>query len=252
MLSAADREGGDLGAALGAGTAIVVAGALVGLRSVLSNTSVALILVLVIVGAATIGGRRAGVCTALAAGVAFDFFHTEPYNHLTISSADDVETLVLLVGVGLAAGELVMWGRKRGRRGELSQGELGRVHRVAEAAVTTPGDLIAIATAELSDGLGLQACRYEAGTSTVLRPEISPRGTISRLDYRVSGGEFELPGDEVALPVRPGGSEIGRFVLVPTAGVGVAREKRLAAVAIADVVGLALHRGPITPPLPTS
>ena len=90
MITAADREGGDLGAALGAGLAILVSGALVGLRDVLSNTSVALILVFIIVAAATVGGRRAGLLTAVAAGVAFDFFQTRSYNRLTVSSADDI------------------------------------------------------------------------------------------------------------------------------------------------------------------
>lgn len=238
MLTPAEREGGEIGAALGAGTAILVAGALVGLRSVLSNTSVALILVLVIVGAATIGGRKAGVFTAVAAAIAFDFFHTEPYNRLTIDSADDVETLVLLVVVGLAAGELVQWGREKHRRGAMSHDELGRVHRVAEVALQSPAELMDLALAELGDGLGLQSCRYEPGPATALRPEISPKGTISRTSYRLSGGEFELPPDEVALPVRADGADAGRFVLVPTPGVGIARDQRIAAVTIADLVAL--------------
>jgi Domain of unknown function (DUF4118) len=247
MVPEVDREGGDLGAALGAATAILVAGALVGLRHVLSNTSVALILVLVIVGAATIGGRKAGVFTAIAAGIAFDFFHTQPYNRLTINSADDVETLVLLVVVGLAAGELVTWGRDKARRGAMSHDELGRVRRVADVAVHAPPQLLESAIAELTDGLLLRKCWYESGPVTVPRPEISPRGTIFQTSYRLSGGEFELPRDEVALPIRVEGGEGGRFVLVPTEGVGVARDRRLAAVAIADIVALTIASGACTP-----
>lgn len=243
MQKTIDSEWRDMGAAVGATTAILVAGGLVGLRDVLSNTSVALILVLVIVGAASIGGRRAGVVTAIAAGVAFDFFHTEPYNRLTINSADDVETVILLCTVGLAAGELVVRGREIRRRGEVSHGELERVLRVADAATAHPNELFDVAQAELRDGLGLDRCWYEPGPSTAVRPEIGPRGTIARTDYRLSGGEFELPDDEIALPVRSDSEEFGRFVLIPTPGIGVARDRRVGAVAIADIVALALASG---------
>lgn len=239
----------DIGMAVGACTAILVAGALVSLRSVMSNSSVALVLVLVVVAAASIGGRRAGMVTALAAGVAFDFFHTEPFNRLTINSADDVETVILLVLVGLAAGELVVRGEELRQRGATSHDELGRVHRVTEAAVEHPAEIIDVAIAELCDGLFLQRCWYEPGPPTVSRPEIGRRGTIHRTHYRLSGGEFELPDDELALPVRFGDRELGRFVLVPRPGVGVARDRRLAATSLADVVALsqAGHTSSTTP-----
>jgi K+-sensing histidine kinase KdpD len=104
----------DFGAPVGAASAIVIAGGLVGVRSLLDNTSIALVLVLVIVFAASVGGRPAGFLTALAAGVAFDFFHTEPYGRLAVDSAHDVETIVLLVLVGIAAGEISLRARRGG------------------------------------------------------------------------------------------------------------------------------------------
>lgn len=235
-----EREWQDLGVAVGAVAAILVAGLLVGVRSLLDNTSVALVLVLVVVGAAAVGGRRAGMITAIAADIAFDFFHTEPYGRLAINSAQDIETVVLLVAVGLAAGEVVVRARALERRGQLSHEELERVRRVVDVASARPDDLVEVVLAELRDGLGLQRCWFESGPTALVRPEIGPRGTISRTVYRVSGGEFELPDDEIALPVRVGTAELGRFVLVPTRGIGVARDRRIAAVALADVVGLTL------------
>ena len=64
--------------ALGALTAITVAGLIVPLRSTIDNTNVALVLVLVIVAAASFGGRAAGVTTSVVAALAFNFFHTQP------------------------------------------------------------------------------------------------------------------------------------------------------------------------------
>lgn len=239
-----EGEWKDLGTAVGAMVAILVAAGLVGTRSIVSNTSVALILVLVIVAAASIGGRRAGVVTAVAAGVAFDFFHTEPHNRLVIDSAEDIETLVLLVAVGLAAGELVVRTDDWRRRGGVSHDELARIQRVTDAAVDHPEDLVSAVQAELCDALTLQACRFETEPASARRPVIGRRGGIERAQYRLSGGEFELPRDEVELPVRAGGREFGRFVLVPTPGVGVARDRRLAASAMADVVALSLAAHP--------
>jgi len=46
----------------------------------------------------------------------------------------------------------------------------------------------------------------------------------------------------VALPVVGAGRSLGRFVLIPTPGVGVSKERRLSAVALADQVGAALSR----------
>jgi K+-sensing histidine kinase KdpD len=241
MRDGIDTQSKQMGAAAGAIAAILVAGGLVGLRSVLDNTSVALVLVLVIVAAAAIGGRRAGVVTAVMAGLAFDFFHTEPYGRLTIDSAQDVETVVLLVAVGLAAGEVVVRSRRIEQRGDLSHRELERVRRVADVAVEHPDDVVATVANELRDGLGLEGCWFEEGPTTAVRPQISRRGAIDQTKYRLSGGEFELPPDQVALPVRAHGGELGRFVLVPTPGIGVARDKRLAASCIADITGLSLE-----------
>jgi K+-sensing histidine kinase KdpD len=233
----------EFGAPVGAIAAIIVAGGLVGVRSMLDNTSAALILVLVIVGAASVGGRWAGFVSALAAGIAFDFFHTEPYGRLAIDSAQDVETVVLLVLVGVAAGEMVVRARRVEQARALSHEELARVRRVADTATTHPDEAVATALRELQVGLGLQRCWYEPGAATVVRPRIERRGTLDQTAYRLSQGEFELPDDEVALPVAWSGQELGRFVLVPTPGIGIAKDRRVAAVAIADLVASVLRPG---------
>jgi hypothetical protein len=49
-----------------------------------------------------------------------------------------------------------------------------------------------------------------------------------------------LPGSELELLVEGRGQTLGRFVLEPTPGVPVSRQRRVVAVAIADQVGAAL------------
>ena len=65
-------------------------------------------LVLVIVVAASFGGRAAGVTTSVVATLSFNFFHTQPYYSLRISDRFDIITTLLLVVVGLAVGEIAV------------------------------------------------------------------------------------------------------------------------------------------------
>ena len=67
-------------------------------------------------------------------------------------------------------------------------------------------------------------------------------GVVQSSEHRWANGEFELPRDGVELPVTGGGERLGRFVLMPTAGVGISKERRLIAVALADQLGAALAR----------
>src|SRR5262249_35051318 len=95
-----------VGSAVGAMGAIMGAAAMVAVRDHLASVNAVLILVLFVLLGATIGGRRAGVLSALAAAAAFDFFFTTPYNSLKIDNAEQIETTVLLLIVGLAIGEI--------------------------------------------------------------------------------------------------------------------------------------------------
>ncbi len=94
--------------AFGAIAAIAVAGLLVPVRSTIDNTNVALILVLVVVAAATFGGRTAGAVTSIVSALAFNYFQTEPFYTLRISDRDDIVSAVLLLVVGLAVGEIAV------------------------------------------------------------------------------------------------------------------------------------------------
>ncbi len=65
-------------------------------RDSVANTSAALGLVLLVVGAASTGVRWAGIVAALSSAAWFDFFLTEPYNQFTIADRADIETVALL------------------------------------------------------------------------------------------------------------------------------------------------------------
>ena len=77
-------------------------------RRELDNANLALILVLVVVVAAILGGRGAGALAAVMATLSFDFFLTRPYLSLDIETSDDIETVLILLGVGLLVGEMAV------------------------------------------------------------------------------------------------------------------------------------------------
>src|SRR5262249_51418361 len=120
---------------------IVIAVALVPLRNELDNTNLALVLVIVVVLAALIGGRGPAALAAVIAAISYDFFLTRPYLSLRIDSADDIETTIFLLVVGLLVGELVVRFRRTRSRAERGSSQIARLHRVAElAAGGTPVD----------------------------------------------------------------------------------------------------------------
>jgi hypothetical protein len=231
-----------IGAAVGSLGALFTAAALVGVRGDIQNANVALVLVLwVLVGAVT-GGRASAVISAIVAAIAFDFFHTKPYNSLKISDGNDVLTTVLLLAVGLAVAEIAIRAQRSHAQHQDEQRQLQRMHRIAGLAAGGEGvdDLLLAVTAELIETLELENAWFERPPFTAGLPRIERSGVIEAKEHRYANGEFELPREGVALPVVGAGQTVGRFVLIPTPGVGVSKERRLSAVALADQVGAAL------------
>lgn len=97
-----------LAAAGGAVGAVVVALALVPVRSAVGPASVALAVVLVIVGAAAYGGRVAAALASAAAALSFNFLHAAPLYSFHLRNTEDVVTSVLMVLVGIAVGEVAV------------------------------------------------------------------------------------------------------------------------------------------------
>jgi Domain of unknown function (DUF4118) len=216
--------------------------ALVPLRAHVLNANLALVLVLVVLGAAVAGGRVAGVVAAVSAALAYDFFLTAPYGSFTIERGDDLETVVVLGLIGLVAGELVERARRSEAAAIAGRRELARVRRRAELAAggEPPGRLIEQSAEELTELLDLKACRYIPAPT----PEDLPVFTHDAI--RVPGAfSDDAPRAAVALPVRAHGRDLGHFLLVfPTESFGLRAtvDTKHAAVALADQLGLALLR----------
>jgi hypothetical protein len=232
----------NVGLVLGWLAPISVGAALVGVRDHIQNANVALILVVVVVAAAAVGGRLAGATAAVVSALSFTFFHTQPYLRLTIDSADDVETTLLLLAVGLLVGHITARSMRARASAVESSLEIRRIHRVAERAARgeEAAGVVEAAQDELVQLLTLQACRFEAQPFLTALPRLERSGLLDQRVWRYRDGGFELSPEGVELPVYGRGQQLGRFVLEPTAGVGVSLDQRVVAVAIADQVGAAL------------
>jgi K+-sensing histidine kinase KdpD len=224
--------------------ALFTAAALVGVRGDIQNANVALVLVLWVLLGAVTGGRASAVISAFVAAIAFDFFHTKPYNSLKISDGNDVLTTVLLLAVGLAIGEIAIRAQRSHAQHQDEQRQLRRMQRVAGLAAGGEGvdDLLLAVTAELIETLDLRNAWFERPPFIAALPKLERTGVIEATEHRYANGEFELPREGLALPVVGAGQTVGRFVLIPSPGVGVSKERRLSAVALADQVGAALAR----------
>jgi hypothetical protein len=221
---------------------VVVALALVPLRDEIRTSNVSLVLVLVVVTAALLGGRATGAVAAIVAMASFDFFFTRPYYSFTINSRDDVETAFLLLAVGLIVGELVVRTRRSEARAEASRAEVVRVRRLSELAAggESRGRLIGIVQGELVSLLPVRQCKFETLPISEHLPELTHQGV--RLPGREDSATPSGYG-RVSLPVFGRGRPIGRFVLElehGVTGISVPPEDRALAIALADQLGTVL------------
>lgn len=218
--------------------------ALVPLRGTVQNTSAALALMLVVVAVASIGHRWHGVAAAASAGLWFDFLLTRPYERLSISSAVDVETFLLVLAVGVAVTEVAQWGRRQQAVALKRQGYLQGLETIARAAsagTSSPSTLVDAACAHMVNVLSLDRCRF-AYDMSLGHPRIESDGRL-RIGGRPHDGDLiELPvEDETELIVEGGGRFMGRFLMMPRAGSVTTRGERLVAVALAAQVGATLR-----------
>jgi K+-sensing histidine kinase KdpD len=224
------------------GATIAVAALLSSVRDRVGAANSVLVLVVLVVAAAALGGRTAGAITAVVAALSFNFFLTMPYHSLVIASSHDVETFVLLFVIGVSVSELTVQRERIRLDANRTKALLDGLLQVSEQVRRGQpvADTWNTAETALVRGLGLLECRYEpVGESLSPLPEITVDDLVPRTK-RFSGRGWELPLDGAALPVDFGRKRLGRIVLTPGVSRGVSIEERRVAAAIAAQLGIAL------------
>jgi len=226
----------------GALVPILVAALLVPFRERLQGATLVLALVVVVVAVATSGDRVAAVIAAVVAAASFDFFLTRPYTSMRITSAEDIETAIMLLVIGLLVGQLGTWGSRRRAEANRAREELHRMELVADRIASDPGalGLLDVVEREITEMMELAACRYSLSQPAV--PVLLPDGSIDVSTHDLVDGEFALPPEGVGMRVDNGGVTLGWLHLVPGDRLGVPRETRRVAIALGRQLGTALAR----------
>ena len=220
---------------------LAVAAVLLPFRASWSNTNVALLLVVVVVGVAALGNRVAGGLAAVWAAIWFDFFFTVPYYRFTIRSSADVTTAVLLLLTGLVVSQLAARARRLKVIAVTDAGYLAQIHETASLAksATVPDAVVNHVREQLVGLLDLDGARFEYGSLLGHPPRLEPDGTVtvgrSRWDVELAG----LPAEEIELRTFGNGQYFGRFMLKAKPGSKPSLQARLVAVTLADQAGRA-------------
>jgi len=211
-------------------------------RSSWSNTNVALLLVVVVVGVSALGSRAGGLVAAVSAAAWFDFFFTVPYYRFVIRGTDDITTALLLLVTGLATSQLAARARRLKVVTVTDAGYLAQLHETAamSAAARSPDAVVEYINEQLVRLLGLEASRFELGSLLGHPPRLEPDGSVvaGRIPWNIEAAG--LPLDEIELRVFGHGRYYGRFMLQARPDSRPSLQARLVAVTLAEQAGHAL------------
>jgi len=242
--------------AAGAFVVSLLIGALVEpFRGGIGLENVVILYLLVVVAAAGIGGRAAGMVAALSAALSYDYFLTTPYHSLVIDALTQVITVALLVATGMVVGIGGRVRRRSAARAEAHADAIRLLHRVAETAAAG-GAVDRVATEGLHELLGVRrvsvlrrspdgfAITVDVGETHMpidmdALTHLDREGRIPPGHYRVLGGTMVLPNEGVALDLVARGHPVGYLVIVPGQDVPADRTTRLAVAAMADQLAVA-------------
>jgi len=224
---------------------LIVAATLHALRDQVTTTTAALVLVLLVVAAAATGLRSAGILAALSAGVWFDFFLTEPYLSLKVTSTDDIQATVLLLVVGIAVSEIALWGRRQAARASRRAGYLDGVFGTADIVArpeASPDALIDRVRHQIVEILDIDTCQFERSEGGSPTTRLNRDGSVTQRGTSIDVDRHGLPTDDlITLAVGRGDHTYGRFLLTAsTRTVRPTVEQRRVVVLLADQVGTAL------------
>jgi K+-sensing histidine kinase KdpD len=247
--------------AVGAFVASLLIGLLVEpFRATIGLENVVILYLLVVVAAAGIGGRAAGMVAALSAALSYDYFLTTPYHTLVIDTLAQVVTVALLVAAGIVVS---IGGRVRRRSAAVAEAHakvIRLLHRVTETAAG--GGAVDRVAAEglhrLLDARRVSILRRSPDGFSVTvdvgdtqlpidleaLTHLDREGRIPLGHYRVLDGTMVLPREGVALDLVARQRPVGYLVIIPGRDMPADRTTRLAVAAMANEVAIVATEQP--------
>lgn len=221
---------------------LVVAVILVPFRTTFANAASALIFVAIITVAAVLGNRLTGFFATVSSALWFDFFLTRPYDELTIHAESNIEIVIAVLVIGAMITELAVRNHQHLNASHASESFVTMLRDLTElvANAAPPAFITEQAIAMLSEVLTLRSCHFENAPSDPPLARLLANGEVEHVGFSWPVEEMGIPGPEAEIPVQWRGRWLGRFVIEPTPGHEVDLERRVVAVAIANVVAPSL------------
>jgi K+-sensing histidine kinase KdpD len=249
-LAEVDGDGAVWGSA-GFAASLVVGVALSPFRSSLGLENVVIVYLAVVAVTAAIGGRAAGLISALSAALSYNFFFTTPYYTLRIDSASQIVTVVLLFAGGLLASLGGRASRRAGKHVREEADAIRLLHAITLAAASGRG-----ADQTAADGLlqllGARSVQVVRGGRVAAQageplgppdvealPHLDQDGRIPSGHFRSVGGTLVLPAEGTAIDLVRGGRRVGALVILPAVDRPLLRTTRTTIAAIAHTLALA-------------
>ncbi|PYP63842.1 MAG: hypothetical protein DMD26_14045, partial [Gemmatimonadetes bacterium] len=158
---------------------------MVAVRPMLKEVHVALILLLVVLGASAAGGRVLGLATAAASFVVFDVLFLPPYNTLVVANPLDWLVLFAFLVTSVVAAQLLYRAQEEARAAQLRAEEIDRLATLgAETLNAAPAAEALEAVADvIRSSTAVDACeilmRSSSGFSVGARARTSSRRDVS-------------------------------------------------------------------------
>ncbi len=219
---------------------VVLSVAFIPFRTSFTNVAAALCMVALIEALAVMGDRVSGVLATLSAAVSFDFFLTAPYERITITRLPDLQTTISILLIGVIVTEVAARSHRHRRAASEDAhfiAMLGDV--VAMSSRNEKGSqILDCATSSLMTLLTLRACRFDPAIPDPPLARIQPSGEVVHVGLRWPVAEIGLPGPECEILCAHRGTRVGRFVLTPTPGFALTRERLTMAVVLASLAAI--------------
>jgi Domain of unknown function (DUF4118) len=221
---------------------ILIALVLVPSRTVFAGAAAALIFVVFIVAVSVGGTRVVGFVATVSSALWYDFFLTRPYDSFDINTRPDIETTICLVVVGLLVSELAARSRHFSHVSAQESQYVDMVRDLTEFANRgePSSAVIQRAVPALVELLDLRECHFDRQPSDPPMARIMPSGEVLHVGLQWPAGEMGIPGPEAEIVAEWRGRALGRYVITPTPGEPISRERRVVAALLASVVGAAL------------
>jgi hypothetical protein len=211
-------------------------------RGQFAGAAAALVFVVAIVALAIGGNRFVGFVASVFSAIWYDFYLTKPYDRLTISHRPDLETTICLLIVGVVVSELAARSRHLSQVSAEEAEYVDMVRDLTELANGTAPSAAVIerAVPSIMRLLDLRDCRFERTPADLPMARITSNGDVMHVGLDWPVNQMGIPGPEAEIVAQWRGRALGRFVITPTPGEPISRERRVVAALLASVVGAAI------------